>query len=97
MTDITSKHLDAALIDQSAAGKFPAGTYAFVAVTSKEGWQIGVAVANERGYHPIPKFFQDHCDAKEWADGLNRHMGLDNDLVLDIVGSSMGGRPVVFR
>jgi hypothetical protein len=95
MNDITSTHLEAAFIDQNAAGAFPGKLYAFTAVVTKSGWQLGVAVANEQGYNPIPgKTFKDRAEAKEWADGLNKHIGRDADQVLRIIGSSMGGQPV---
>jgi hypothetical protein len=95
MADITQTHLEAALIDQSVAGAFPYKPYAFTAVIGGGGWQLGVAVANEAGYNPIPgKTFENQSEAKEWADGLNKHIGRDEDSVLSIVGSTMGGRRV---
>jgi len=95
MTDITNTHLEAAFIDQSAAGAFPGKLYAFTAVVAKGGWQLGVAVANEPGYNPIPgKTFKDQAEAKHWAEGLNKHIGRDPDTVMAIVCSSMGGRRV---
>jgi hypothetical protein len=95
MSDLTQTHLEAAIIDQSAAGAFPGKLYAFVAVIGGGGWQLGVAVANEPGYNPIPgKTFKTQAEAKEWADGLNKHIGRDADTVMAIVCSSMGGRRV---
>lgn len=95
MADITSTHLEAALIDQSAAGAFPGKLYAFTAVIGGGGWQLGVAVANENGYNPIPgKTFKNQAEAKQWADGLNKHIGRDEDSVLAIICSTMGGRRV---
>jgi len=95
MTDITNTNLEAALIDQSAAGAFPDKLYAFIAVIGGGGWQLGVAVANERGYNPIPgKTFEDQSEAKLWADGLNQHIGRDAESVTAIIISSMGGRRV---
>jgi hypothetical protein len=95
MPDITQKFLEAAIIDQSAAGAFPGKVYAFVAVIGGGGWQLGLAIANEGGYNPIPgKTFATQSEAKEWADGLNKHIGRDEDSVLSIVGSTMGGRRV---
>lgn len=93
--DITSTHLEAAIIDQSAAGAFPDKLYAFTAVIADGGWQLGVAVANEQGYNPIPgKTFKDRGEAKQWADGLNQHIGRDDETVMAIICSSMGGRRV---
>ena len=95
MTSITTQHLEAALIDQSVAGSFPDTPYAFVAVIGDGGWQLGVAVANESGYNPIPgKTFKDQAEAKEWAAGLNKHIGRDEDSVVAIVCSTMGGHRV---
>jgi hypothetical protein len=95
MTDITTTHLEAAIIDQKVAGEFQGKPYAFIAVVARGGWQLGIAVANELGYNPIDgKSFATQAEAKEWADGLNRHIGRDADSVLAIISSSMGGRRV---
>ncbi|HVG51620.1 MAG TPA: hypothetical protein VM867_08310 [Xanthobacteraceae bacterium] len=92
MTDITNTNLEAALLDQKVAGAFEM-PYAFVAVINKDGWQLGVAVANECGYHPIDgKTFADELAAREWADGLNRHIGLTADDAMCVVISTMCGR-----
>jgi hypothetical protein len=94
MSDITNRHLEAAIIDQKVAGEFAGKTYAFVAVID-EGYKLGVAVKNETGYNPISgKTFRTHDEAKQWADGLNEHIGLSKDEALNIVGSTMfgGGR-----
>jgi hypothetical protein len=94
MTDITTKYLEAAFIDQNVAGAFFDRRYAFVSVYN-EGWQLGVAVANESGYNPISgKTFKDQDEAKEWADGLNAHIGLTDLAALQIIGSTMGGNRV---
>jgi hypothetical protein len=95
MTDITNTNLEAALIDQSAAGAFPDKLYAFTAVIENGAWCLGVAVANEKGYNPIPgKKFKTQAEAKEWADGLNKHIGRDDHSVMAIICSTMGGRRV---
>jgi hypothetical protein len=89
MTDITSTHLEAALIDQKVAGAFFDKAYAFVPVYN-EGWQLGVAVMYEGGYNPIAgKTFKDQNEAREWADGLNAHMGLTEQAAARIVCSTM--------
>jgi hypothetical protein len=97
MTDITNTNLEAAIIDQKVAGTFWEKLYAYVAVIDeKEGWALGVAVANEKGYSPIGgKTFKWKVEAQELADGLNQHIGLTRDQVAQIVISTMGGRPVV--
>ncbi|MBT1509350.1 hypothetical protein KIP88_02450 [Bradyrhizobium sp. SRL28] len=93
MSDITNQHLEAAIIDQKVAGEFAGKTYAFVAVINDGQYKLGVAVANEQGYSAIyGKTFDGHDEAKQWADGLNAHIGLSKDAALDIVGSSMFGR-----
>jgi hypothetical protein len=56
---------------------------------------LGVAVANEYGYHPVAgKTFRYRHDASEWADGLNEHIGLLKDEVWEIMCSSMRGRRI---
>jgi hypothetical protein len=98
MPDITNTHLEAAIIDQKVAGEFAGKTYAFVAVAFKRGWQLGVAVANEQGYHPITgKTFKRHAEATEWAEGLNEHIGLKKGEWLDIIGSTMRGNRIAVR
>lgn len=90
MRDITSTNLEAAFIDQHAAGAFPGKTYAFVAVITERGWGLGVAVENERGYHPVgTKTFGSKTEADSWADGLNLHIGLDRLRAAKIVATTM--------
>jgi hypothetical protein len=95
MSDITSTHLEAAIIDQTVAGEFAGKTYAFVAVALGRkggGYQLGVAVANEAGFNPINgKTFDRYDEAKRWASELNKHIGLSEDAGLDIISSTMGG------
>jgi hypothetical protein len=91
--DITSKYLEAAILDQVVAGTFTK-PYAFVAVVAApRGWALGVAVANERGYTPTAKTFDSEAEAREWAQGLNEHIGWSDDEVMRIVISTMGGMP----
>jgi hypothetical protein len=97
MTDITTRHLEAAIIDQKVAGEFAGKAYAFVAVIN-DGYQLGVAVANEPGYNPIQgKRFERYDEAKNWATALNDHIGLSSDEAMDIVGSTMRGPRVMVR
>ena len=94
-TNITQTHLEAAIIDQSVAGQLHDKLYAFVAVyASGTEWQLGVAVANESGYNPIDKLFKDQAEAKQWAAGLNAHIGRSDIEVCEIISSTMGGRRV---
>jgi len=91
MTDITTTHLEAAIIDQKVAGEFAGKVYAFVAVIN-DGYRLGIAVANESGYSPLHgKTFDHYDEAKRWATALNQHIGLSQDAALDIIGSTMRG------
>lgn len=90
---ITSKYLEAAILDQVVAGTFPGKRYAFVAVVNGSGWGLGVAVADEPGYNPINKVFTDQAEADEWAKGLNKHIGLTDNEAFRIVGSTMRRKP----
>jgi hypothetical protein len=53
---------------------------------------LGVAVANEAGYSPLPETF---CNADTWndmeayADELNTQMGISDEESIKIVGSTM--------
>ncbi len=93
MTNITQEHLEAAIIDQMVAGSFTGQTYAYVPVLAESKsrcWQLGLAFRDERGYHPIDgKLFRTRSEAEDWADGLNKHIGLHPVDVHYIVNSSM--------
>jgi hypothetical protein len=95
MTDITSTHLEAAIIDQKIAGAFAGKRYAFTAVI-EDGYMLGVAVADEPGYSPIiGKTFESWDEAKVWANGLNQHIGLKFSEAMDIITSTMRGSQAV--
>lgn len=91
----------------SAEGRFEAGVdeamrgkvFAFVAVIGKHHpARLGLAVANERGYCPVPEFWahgDDLHELQEHADELNEAMGLSRDMAVSIVCSTMGGQPVL--
>ena len=90
--DITSRYLEAAILDQKVAGMFDGKRYAFVTVIGDDGWQLGVAVEDEPGYSPITgKTFADRAEAQEWASGLNQHIGLHPAVAQNIVISTMRG------
>lgn len=97
--DITSTHLEAAILDQKVAGVFRGKRYAFAVVTTdgKEDtgmWALGVAVQGEQGYNPIEgKTFDVHGDAQQWADGLNKHIGHTPRDVIEIITTTMQGTP----
>ena len=95
MTDsITSRFLEAAILDQNVAGAFAGKRYAFVAIPG-DAWHLGVAVAGEQGYSPVEgKTFKTEDEAKQWADGLNEHIGLNEWAAFEIVCSTMRGRRV---
>lgn len=97
--DITNQYLEAAVMDQVVAGLFNDRLYCFVAVLDQSGWALGVAVANERGYHPVAgkTFGDDKANADRWAKGLNQHIGHTDEEAARIVISTMGGRPVDTR
>ena len=78
-------------LDEIVAGK----VWAFVPVIGPvggPGTALGVAVANERGYHPVPVYW---CHADTWAemethvDELNAAEGLSEDEYMRIVATTM--------
>lgn len=94
IADPTQNDLGAALLDQNVAGQFQGKDYAFVPITAdKAGFGVGVAIANEPGYHPVVGFnFDSYREAADFADGMNKHIGLPQDHAVQIVCSTMGGR-----
>ena len=74
------------------------GPIAIVAVVSEEmpgHFGLGIAVANERGYHPIPAgwaIFETMELAEAESDRANAALGLDERQAFGIVASTMGGR-----
>lgn len=88
-------------IREAWAGK----VYAFVPVNASNAsgeslWALGVAVANERGYSPLPVGWccvemgpGAHEAISDTCDKLNAdELGLSDDAAFRIVGSSMGAR-----
>ena len=69
------------------------GSIVFVPVT--EGSFLGVAVANERGYHPVPEGWACYANmdaAQQHANHLNTEvLGLTGEQVAMIIISTMGG------
>jgi hypothetical protein len=87
---ITSEHLEAAIIDQTVAGTFTGQRYAYMTVGGQNGYELAIAVANQHGYNPVSgKIFGSQGEAKIWADGLNRHIGLTDEDALNIILSTM--------
>jgi hypothetical protein len=76
------------------------GEIAFVAVTPSEKMEgirgaLALAIANERGYTPIPlgwARYASHDAAADHADHLNRAIGLSDNAATMIIISTMGGR-----
>lgn len=88
--DITSEHLDAAVIDQAVAGEFSGKRYAFIAARKQDAHILGVAVADEVGWSPVEgKQFGSRDAAQDWADRLNTHIGLTTNEAVKIITSSM--------
>jgi adenine/guanine phosphoribosyltransferase-like PRPP-binding protein len=75
-------------LDEVVSGKL----WAFVAVVDSRGISLGVAVANEPGYMPVPRSFchGDTYDAMHaHAMELNRDEGLTEEAAMRIICSSM--------
>lgn len=78
-------------LDAKMAGK----VYAFTPVVREGYIGLGIAVANESGYLPVPQFF---CYADRWdemsahADELNRALGLDDRSAARVVASTMAAQ-----
>ncbi len=56
---------------------------------------LGVAVANERGYNPVPAGWaisEDMAKAREEAERLNELLGHSKETSFQIIASTMGGR-----
>ena len=80
-------------IAADAVKAFAGKVWAFVAVSAHDGFALGVAVANERGYSPISPthyFAADFDTASDEADRLNMELhALDEHASFLIVASSM--------
>ncbi len=78
-------------IEEAFKGKL----WAYVAVIQPNGIGLGVAVANEKGYCPVPlgRYIVPRLDqAEAEAERLNEGRGMCEDEALLIVTSTMGGR-----
>ena len=82
-------------IEEMLKGKL----WAYVSALTEHGHGLGIAVANEPGYHPIPVFWAlaeygpDASKAMgDHADELNAERGMDHDTAFRIIASTMGGR-----
>ena len=78
-------------LDDVVAGK----AVALVVVPNTDGWGLGLAIANEAGYIPIPRHWcradaGEHKEIARHADELNREwFGLEPLAALRIIGSTM--------
>jgi hypothetical protein len=56
-----------------------------------DSWGIGLVVADESGYYPLPELglFDSYAGAEYKALELNTKDGITNSMALKIVGSSM--------
>lgn len=74
------------------------GPIAIAAIISNEmpgHFGLGIAVANERGYNPIPAgwaVFESMEMAERDAEKANESLGLDDLEAFKIVASTMGGK-----
>lgn len=90
MADITSDNLALAFLDQKVAGQFAGKHYAYIVVPTDSQWELGIAVANERGYSPVTgSCWSKRTDAQAVADGMNAHIGLSEAESIEILASSM--------
>lgn len=90
-----------ALKKLSMEGRFEAGldnlvkgkVWAFTAVVGKDfPFALGIAVANERGYYPVPEFWcngDDYNEMTEYADELNEKEGWTEKAATRIIASTM--------
>jgi len=90
-TDPTQQSLEAAILDQKVAGMMGDQPYAYVAVyTEGTKFGLGIAAEDQQGYSPISGIeFESHDLAHEFADGMNRHIGLDGTRAAQIICASM--------
>jgi hypothetical protein len=80
-------------VEQAFKGKM----WAYIAVVHpQEGGALGVAVANEAGYSPVPAFFAhgSYSEMVEEANRLNKARGMSIDCALRIQCSSIAAGKV---
>lgn len=80
------------ILELEIAAKFAGKSWAYAAVLDKNyGAALGIAVANEAGYSPVPAFFCNgtYAEMSKEADRLNAERGLGKEESVRIVCSSM--------
>lgn len=71
---------------------FKGKLWAYAAVVNEQGIGLGIAVANEAGYNPVPMYW---CHADTWnemrehAKALNRERGMSDEEADKIIITSM--------
>lgn len=94
-----------ALKEFTKEGRFESGmddvvkgkTWCFVAIADN-GASLGIAVANEPGYHPISKTWcraDTYAEMDAHADKLNEEEGLDARAAFRIVTSTMAAQNIL--
>ena len=69
---------------------FKSKMWVYVPVVNKHGSALGIAVAKEYGYSPVPKFIaSDYDEAQDLADRLNTERGFTPEQSLIIQALSM--------
>ena len=88
--------IDGIMLDPASGERNGRGPCAFTAVIDDESGlpSLGLAVANERGYHPVSRGWARYPSwelASADATRLNTSIGHDTDTADRIIASSMGG------
>lgn len=81
-----------AILKQDIEESFRGKLWTYTPAIHQNGIGLGVAVANEPGYTPVPlsKYSADRWDdAQKKADELNAERGQDRGAITNIIASSM--------
>lgn len=81
-----------AMLELGIEAKYAGKMWAFTVVIGQlEGGALGIAVANEAGYSPVPEFWAHgtYQEMQDHADELNKERGLGVEEAMNIVCSSM--------
>ena len=92
--DITSKYLEAAILDQVVMRALsPNPTALSPSLQGKKGWILASPSPTSAATTQQPRISTLSWRLAEWAQGLNEHIGWSDDEVMRIVISTMGGQP----